>query len=106
MLHRIFYLLSRLAKDHAPGNSPEQLADLWASLLTPATVGPAGRERSRASRVKDYRLVGLLLQHCACIFQVRVRVRVRARVRVRVRVKVRVRVRVRVRLVSLRTHVS
>ena len=69
VLHRIFYLLSRLAKAHAHGNSPEQLADLWASLLTPATIGPAGRERSRASRVKDYRLVGLLLQHCACIFQ-------------------------------------
>jgi len=67
VLHRIFYLLSRLAKAHAHGNSPEQLADLWAGLLTPATV--AGRERSRASRVKDYRLVGLLLQHCACIFQ-------------------------------------
>merc|ERR1740139_2052770 len=67
VLHRIFYLLSRLAKAHAHGNSPEQLADLWAGLLTPATV--AGRKRSRASRVKDYRLAGLLVQHCACIFQ-------------------------------------
>ena len=67
VLHRIFYLLSRLAKAHAHGNGPELLTDAWASILTPATSG--GRERSRASRVKDFRLVGLLLQHCACVFQ-------------------------------------
>ena len=68
VLHRIFHLLSRLAaRGSEYGNGADVLADFWASILTPAAA--LNREKSRGARVKDFRLVGLLLQHCACVFQ-------------------------------------
>lgn len=64
-LHRLFYFLNKLGgRDAVAGNALEDLATFWSTMLL-----PNGRPRTRARRVAEFRLVGLLLQQCACVFQ-------------------------------------
>lgn len=65
VLHRLFYFLNKLGGANAVGgNAFEDLATFWSSMLLPTSGA-----RSRSHRVREFRLVGLLLQHCACVFQ-------------------------------------
>ena len=65
VLHRVVYFLSKLGSTSS-GNPLPQLAQLWAAMLLPA--GPA-HSRTRERRIKEFRLVALLLQQCSCIFE-------------------------------------
>ena len=64
VLHRICHFLHKLGSTahDASGNDMAQLALFWSSMLMPASS-------RRDQRVKDFRLVSLLLQHCACVFE-------------------------------------
>lgn len=69
VLHRLFYFLAKLGVRAAHGNSLADLAAFWSAILLP-TAGSRGLQaHPRAHRVKEFRLVALLLQHCAPIFQ-------------------------------------
>jgi len=64
VLHRLFRFLSTLAsRSAARGNSAEALAQVWTAMITPTY------ERGRALLRNEFRLVGLLLQQYACIFE-------------------------------------
>ena len=65
MLHRLFDFLVKLGKTDIDGNTLPQLASFWTSIIFP----PGNMQRSRGQRVRDYRLVAVFLQQCACIFQ-------------------------------------
>jgi hypothetical protein len=74
VLHRLCYFLHRLGGAHvsphghastaaAEGNELAELAQFWANMLMPQS-----NNRPRVTRVKEYRLVGLMLQQSQCIF--------------------------------------
>ena len=64
VLHRLCHFLSKLGGYGRHTNPLPKLALFWGSMVFP-TSGSTRRER----RVREYRLVSLLLQHCACIFE-------------------------------------
>ena len=66
VLHRLCAFLARLAgRSTGRGNSLELLAAFWCPLILPEGQAP----RARAARVREFRVVGLMLQQCTCIFQ-------------------------------------
>jgi hypothetical protein len=67
VLHRLCHFLNRLGDSRtcAPGNELAALALFWSAMLLP----PGAPSRSRAHRVKEYRVVALLLQQSHCVFQ-------------------------------------
>jgi hypothetical protein len=67
VLHRLFHFLSRLGgaqQSEAQGNGYGHLALFWASMLLPSNMS-----RVRDRRIKEFRLLGLLLQQSPCIFE-------------------------------------
>lgn len=67
VLHRLCHFLNRLGDSRTcvPGNEMAALALFWSAMLMP----PAGSTRTRAHRVKEYRVVALLLQQSHCVFE-------------------------------------
>ena len=64
VLHRLFHFLSKLAeRSTAPGNSAEELVSFWVGMMCPM------HERGRGLLRNEHRLVGLMLQQYACIFE-------------------------------------
>lgn len=64
VLHRLFHFLARLAeRSTAPGNTAEALVAFWVGMIAPL------HERGRGLMRNEYRLVGLMLQQHACIFE-------------------------------------
>jgi hypothetical protein len=64
VLHRLFHFLSKLAgRSTAPGNTAEELVAFWVGMITPM------HERGRGMLRNEHRLVGLMVQQHACIFE-------------------------------------
>ena len=71
VLHRLVDFLLKLSeRSTVGGNSLQDLAAFWADMLLPQPApGAAHGAHGAAHRVKDFRVVALMLQQGACIFQ-------------------------------------